>query len=207
VGAGAHPAFVVAGARYTVIDNSEASARRSDFADEVIVADAETFEFPRDRFDVVVFANVLEHLVSPDGALFRTAAALKPSGLLVVAGPNLHSLKSRIARLTPFRLHILFYRHFLGVAEAGNPGHSPFPVVHSRSASAEDVRRLLATRGFRQCYFDSFEGDQPRRLAERLPWAYFAYARLARLVAPSSRPGHSALDTEFILAMQGPDDT
>jgi SAM-dependent methyltransferase len=205
VGAGSHAAFPVEGARYTVIDNSEASASRSDFADEVIIADAETFSFPESRFDVAVFQNVLEHLPNPEAALLRAAGALKPSGVLVVAGPILDSLKSRITRYTPFWLHILVYRHVFGVPHAGKPGHSPFPVVHARSASPEEIRSLLATQGFRQCYFDSYEGIQPGRLAERLPWAYSAYKRLAQLFAPSSERSYSALDTEFILAMQAPD--
>lgn len=51
---------------------------------------------PRGRFDVIILSHVLEHLHDPIQALKRLRLLLKPSGILIVSIPNLHSISSRI---------------------------------------------------------------------------------------------------------------
>ena len=53
-------------------------------------------EFPAAFFDLVTLWHVLEHLRSPQAALAEIHRLLKPSGLLIVAVPNIASLESRI---------------------------------------------------------------------------------------------------------------
>jgi 2-polyprenyl-3-methyl-5-hydroxy-6-metoxy-1,4-benzoquinol methylase len=58
-------------------------------ADYIVEHDA-AVEFPFVReFDVVLAAEVIEHLVDTDGFLRNCAAVLKPAGLLIVTTPNL----------------------------------------------------------------------------------------------------------------------
>lgn len=52
---------------------------------------------PDDRFDVVTFNDVLEHLPDPRSALADSAARLAPGGLLMVNIPNRHGLVYRVA--------------------------------------------------------------------------------------------------------------
>src|SRR5918992_1179237 len=44
--------------------------------------------FPDQRFDVVVYGDVLEHLVDPEAVLLRTARILAPGGYVVASIPN-----------------------------------------------------------------------------------------------------------------------
>lgn len=57
----------------------------------------EQAEFGDRRFDVIVLADVLEHLQDPVGALERCRALLSPGGALVVVTPDPASLTARIA--------------------------------------------------------------------------------------------------------------
>ncbi len=62
--------------------------------DNVAFVCANLFDYqPEHRFDVVVCLDVIEHLVKEEGArLVQTMASLlKPSGMLVVGSPSIHS--------------------------------------------------------------------------------------------------------------------
>ncbi|HYZ10695.1 MAG TPA: glycosyltransferase [Actinomycetota bacterium] len=71
----------------------EAAKQAAKYCDRMIVGDVEELDleetFPADRFDVVIFGDVLEHLVDPAGVLLRTAAVLAPGGYVVASIPNI----------------------------------------------------------------------------------------------------------------------
>jgi SAM-dependent methyltransferase len=56
----------------------------------------ESLPFPGESFDVVVTAEVLEHLRLPERALGEAMRVLRPGGLLVGSVPNCFRLKSRL---------------------------------------------------------------------------------------------------------------
>ncbi|HEX3455893.1 MAG TPA: class I SAM-dependent methyltransferase [Gaiellaceae bacterium] len=56
----------------------------------------EPLPFPNESFDVVVTAEVLEHLRLPERALAEAMRVLRPGGLLVGSVPNCFRLKSRL---------------------------------------------------------------------------------------------------------------
>ncbi len=56
----------------------------------------EPLPFPDESFDVVVAAEVLEHLRLPERALTEAMRVLRPGGLLVGSVPNCFRLKSRL---------------------------------------------------------------------------------------------------------------
>ncbi len=74
-----------------------ALARAQERGLETAWADAdETLPFPDESFDVVVAAEVLEHLRLPERALAEAMRVLRPGGLLVGSVPNCFRLKSRL---------------------------------------------------------------------------------------------------------------
>jgi SAM-dependent methyltransferase len=68
--------------------------------DQLHVCDIEEFDFPyRHEFDVILFADVLEHLRDPAVVLRRSLASLKPTGEILISVPNIANWIIRIGLL------------------------------------------------------------------------------------------------------------
>lgn len=68
---------------------------------EVYHKNAEDFEL-EETFDIVVGAEVIEHLTNPSGFLESVEKHLNEDGILLITTPNLHSLFILGAYLSPF---------------------------------------------------------------------------------------------------------
>jgi 2-polyprenyl-3-methyl-5-hydroxy-6-metoxy-1,4-benzoquinol methylase len=79
------------------------AATASQYCERVIVGDLDTLdldaELGSDRFDVIVAADVLEHLRNPLGALQRLRAFLSADGFFVISLPNVAHGSVRLALL------------------------------------------------------------------------------------------------------------
>jgi 2-polyprenyl-3-methyl-5-hydroxy-6-metoxy-1,4-benzoquinol methylase len=82
----------------------EMAQRAKDHAERVIVGDLDTLdldaELGEERFDVVVAADVLEHLRDPLRALDRLRRFLLPDGYFVISVPNVAHGSVRLSLLT-----------------------------------------------------------------------------------------------------------
>lgn len=59
--------------------------------------DVDGFEFPdRDEYDLIIFADVLEHLRDPAAVLRRCRGALKRGGKIIISVPNVANLVIRL---------------------------------------------------------------------------------------------------------------
>jgi len=70
--------------------------------DQVLVADVETMKllpFPDGFFDVIVLADVLEHLAQPSCVLARFRRYLKDGGMVLVSIPNVANWRIRLGLL------------------------------------------------------------------------------------------------------------
>lgn len=98
---------------------------------------------PAEKFDVISFNDVFEHLSDVGGALQACAAALRAGGLLVINLPDARGVFYRLARL---------------LARARVPGplerlwQKGFPSPHLSYFSAPLLRRLAAKHGFHPTY-------------------------------------------------------
>jgi SAM-dependent methyltransferase len=135
-------------AHVTGLDISAAQLERNPRIHDKIVGDLQTIDLPPESFDLVVCWNVLEHLRHPDAAVIRLAAAVRPGGALVIACPNPSSLRGLLARLSPQRSHVWFYRRLLGVEGAGADDVGPFPTIMSHRISARALCRVAGSLGF-----------------------------------------------------------
>lgn len=116
--------------------------------DERIVGDLETTLLDPGRFDVVICTDVLEHLNHPLAAVDNLIPALRPGGELRISIPSLASPKALVAKFTPHWFHVMVYRRIFRIAEAGQPGHPPFPVKLRWQMRPASLVRHLRARGF-----------------------------------------------------------
>lgn len=93
------------GCRVTGLEIDPAAAKRAaEFAERMIVGDIEALDlgelFGEERFDVVMYGDVLEHLTDPEKVLVETRSILKPGGHVVASIPNVAHGSVRLALLT-----------------------------------------------------------------------------------------------------------
>jgi len=81
----------------------EAAEAAAPFCERMVVGNVETMDFastfPEERFDVVTFGDVLEHLVDPLSVLRRVKDVLKPGGYVVASVPNVAHASIRLSLL------------------------------------------------------------------------------------------------------------
>jgi O-antigen biosynthesis protein len=92
------------GCRVSCIEYDPEAARvAAEFCERMVVANIETIdflrEFRKERFGVVTFGDVLEHLVDPLGVLIRVKDVLKPGGSVVASVPNVAHGSVRLSLL------------------------------------------------------------------------------------------------------------
>jgi 2-polyprenyl-3-methyl-5-hydroxy-6-metoxy-1,4-benzoquinol methylase len=98
-------------------------------------ADIESFDFPyQEYFDVILFADVLEHLRDPDVVLRRTLATLRPDGQVIISVPNVANIFVRLS---------LLFGQF-GYADRGIMDRT-----HLRFFTLKSLRRLIGDCAFR----------------------------------------------------------
>ncbi len=83
-------------------DATEAEKARP-FLEQLVVADLNEVDlaeqFPVESFDVIVFGDVLEHLLDPDAVLAASLKLLRPNGSVVISIPNVAHGSVRLALL------------------------------------------------------------------------------------------------------------
>jgi 2-polyprenyl-3-methyl-5-hydroxy-6-metoxy-1,4-benzoquinol methylase len=68
--------------------------------DRLYQIDVDSFEFPeRHEYDLIMFADVLEHLADPAAVLRRCLASLKDDGKIIVSVPNVANFVVRLSLL------------------------------------------------------------------------------------------------------------
>jgi len=90
----------LAGNRVTGIESSpEAVKVARTRIDRVVERDLQDFDPNLGAFDVIIFADVLEHLAWPIGVLRKYLALLKPNGTVIVSLPNVGLWSVRLLHL------------------------------------------------------------------------------------------------------------
>jgi SAM-dependent methyltransferase len=149
------------------LDVSEAMLEKNTMLDEKILGDVEAYEFPEASFDVIVCWYVFEHLPHPERAMARFAHAIRPGGLIILALPNVKSLKGLITKYTPFRFHVWVRRRLLGVPNAGTLGHGPFPTFLPFSLAPDALRQMAESHGLTVLYSAMFEDNQQVKIRNK----------------------------------------
>jgi SAM-dependent methyltransferase len=184
-------------AHLIALDTSEAALAKNENADERIVGDLQKYKFPDNHFDAIICWWVLEHVPRRREALSSMAAALRPGGLLVIAIPNLWSMKAIVTRLTPYRFHVWFARR--SNPAAGTPGTSPYPTFLRRDLSPRNLSRAAAAFGLRPFYSSIYSAEPEARLPEplRLIWK-----GIGSVVRAATFGRYDPLSSEYLVVFQ-----
>jgi SAM-dependent methyltransferase len=102
----------------------------------VVNVERDRFPFEANWFDVVLFCEVIEHLLmNPLGALREVHRVLRPGGSLVVTTPNVNRLENVLAITAGANIYDPY------------SGHGPYG-RHNREYNREELIRLLEFAGF-----------------------------------------------------------
>lgn len=149
------------------IDISERQLERNELLSEKIVGDLQDYPLTAESFDIIVCWDVLEHLPRPECALRNMSRALRPGGGLVLALPDVESLKGRITKFTPYWFHVWTYRRVLGVMDAGKDGRGPFPTFLRSSLSVSGLRAFARSCNLRVSHMRRYESSMQAEVLRR----------------------------------------
>ncbi len=127
--------------------DTEAGLRAKSFCKKVIMGDVESIHLNPEYlnyFDVIVFADILEHLKDPLEVLKTFKNYLNDEGYIVISVPNIANWK--------IRLQLLF----------GNFEYSEYGILdsgHLRFFNEKSAKKLVNDAGFEISEFDLSVGD------------------------------------------------
>lgn len=184
------------------IDISEKQLDRNTVLSEKILGDIEQVDLPKETFDVAICWWVLEHLDHPQLALGNCVEALKEDGLLIIAVPNVMSLKGMITKYTPHAFHIWFYRFIFGEKDAGVNDQVPFRTFLRYALSPRSLRQFAQERDLSVEHFCLYENPRQTQLRHRNWLLNGAWHLLNILVGLVSLGMITVRDTDMILILQ-----
>lgn len=140
----------------TGIDISLKQLNRNHSLDVKIQADIQYYTYQPSSYDVIVCQWVLEHLSKPDLALHGFALAVDKGGLIVLAVPNVLSVKGLITKYTPFFVHVWIYRHLHNrQIHSQQDDIGPFRTYLRYSIRPNAIRQFAEDNALQVVYFAS----------------------------------------------------
>lgn len=161
------------------IDISEKQLDRNTVIQEKILADIQTHEFECQSLDVIVCWYVLEHIDQPVLALKNFVNALKSHGMLIIALPNVFSVKGLVTKYTPLWFHVFYYRHILGVKDAGKEDTAPFETFLKLQISPDSMKKFAANSGLEVAFFEQYDVEAVQGLRINYPILFQVYKGLS----------------------------
>ncbi|MEJ2445870.1 MAG: methyltransferase domain-containing protein [Exilibacterium sp.] len=180
----------------TGVDISQEQLDKNTILNEKILADIQTYQFKPNTYDMIVCWDVLEHLTNPKAALDNMLPALKPNGIIVVAVPNIDSLKGLITKCSPHGFHVFVYKHILGKRDAGQPGCAPFPTVMEKIISPPTLAHYFTSRGYKELKSELYDA-LPAVIRDKkiyLKFFYYFFAVLLSVVSGNRLGGRDNTD-------------
>jgi SAM-dependent methyltransferase len=140
-----------------------------------IQANLETFDLGDSEYDLIVCWDVLEHLAKPTNVVRKFLRAVKPGGLILLALPNVRSLKGLVAKYTPLSFHLFVHRLIYGQRAGNAPGYEVCPTYLCYSIAPRSIAKLATHHAFDVDLFSIYESGMQRRFRERFglvgkPW-------------------------------------
>ena len=116
--------------------NSHGETAEKAFTSHLVNVERDRFPFEEHAFDVVLFCEVIEHLLmDPMAALREINRVLRPGGRLVLTTPNVNRLENVISLIAGANIYDPY------------SGHGPYG-RHNREYNGHELTRLLEFAGF-----------------------------------------------------------
>jgi 2-polyprenyl-3-methyl-5-hydroxy-6-metoxy-1,4-benzoquinol methylase len=169
--------------------NAEAAVRARDHFDRVLVGPVEetSATLPDGAFDLIIYGDVLEHLVDPWHILAAQARLLSPQGYVLLSVPNV--------RHWLVLYHLVVRGRWTYQREGGTLDRT-----HLRFFTRLDLRQMVVGAGYDVMAEGHNEFGRATRWMDRLScgtlqgflvWQYYVLARCRQPVKMTSRPGYS----------------
>lgn len=125
--------------------------RRHENIRDLVLCDAAALPFRDETFDLVTASMVAEHLEEPSRVFAEVARISRAGGTFVVFTPNKLNYAMLVARLTPYRLHLLYKRlsFYLNRGQWREFEDDVFPTWY-RANTVRRLRELFRRAGFRE---------------------------------------------------------
>ena len=150
------------------VDISEEQLEKNTGLDEKHAGNIQTYDLGAEDFDLIVCWDVLEHLDRPLDAVTNFFRAVKKDGAIVLAFPNVMSVKGLVTKFTPHFFHILVYRYLWQQKTIGKKGHySPFRTYMRFGISPNALTAFAGARGFVTAYCRPYQGTMQTQLRRR----------------------------------------
>ena len=186
--------------------DKEMAAQAARFCERVIVGDLDTLdldtELGDDRFDVIVAADVLEHLRDPLTTLRALRPFLKPEGWFVVSLPNVAHASVRLALLEGRfdyqdlglldRTHLRFFTHE-SIGQLFDEAELAIVEMHRQEAPIDTTEIAVHTEAVPAEMIRELEGDPDAR-------TYQFVIKALTLAAPGMRELQSRLREQALAA-------
>lgn len=158
----------------TGIDISQEQLDKNDKLNDKIKADIQSYELAENNFDAIICWDVMEHLPFPGLALQNFKRAISPDGLIILAMPNVYSLKGLITRFTPHWFHVFVYKYIFNKKDAGQPGCAPFPTFLKFEIAPRSLIRFAKENNFEVAFME-MEDRFPQIIREDKRYLYLSY--------------------------------
>ncbi len=185
------------------IDISDEELSKNSIVDEKIVGDIQEYPLEAGRYDVIVCWDVLEHVEAPPKAMLNFVRALKDDGLLLLAFPNVNSLKGMVAKLTPHAFHTFVYRLIYG-ERYGQPGLITFPTYLKRSIAPARVERFAEQHRLQTVFSAEYESGVQRRFRNKFHLTEWRFKILETLTSVCSFGTLSVANSDCIFLFRKP---
>jgi SAM-dependent methyltransferase len=184
------------------MDISDEQLDKNDKLDVKINADIQTYDFNSDEFDVIICWDVLEHLEHPKMAMENFVKASKNGGIIIIAVPNMQSLKGLVTKFTPHWFHVLFYKHILKKPHAGEAGNAPFPAFLKHEMSPSYLQKFAKEHNLTIAFMETYDA-LPRMVREQKRYLLFIYRTLSSILQALTFGKYGGRDnTDFVLVLQ-----
>jgi len=187
----------------TGLDISEKQLDRNSYISKKICADLQEYSLEREAYDIIISWCVLEHIKKPVKVLEQFSQSLKPGGLLILALPNIWSVKGMAAKLTPTWFHIWYYKHILKNENAGKDDFGPFRTYLKPSISPVSITEFVQKKDLVPVFFEYFTFSHYNKAKSKLP-VYLAQELFSIMLYMFSFGNITKKNSEFVIVIKKP---